>query len=90
VEEVHAIGYGVKVCIMTTNSNLARWVTCDDGNALKYLGMPTRIVLRLMPLWPPALLVDRNATSSAVEQRWPKMKFHALREQARLVFQVRM
>jgi len=38
----------------------------------------------------PALLFDCNTTSNAVEQRWLKMKCHALRELAGLVFQVRM
>jgi hypothetical protein len=38
----------------------------------------------------PTLLVDHSATLRAVEQQWPKIKFHALREHAGLVFQAKM
>ena len=38
----------------------------------------------------PTLLVDHSATLRAVEQQWPKIKFHALREHAGLVFQSKM
>ena len=38
----------------------------------------------------PTLLVDHSATLRAVEQQWPKIRFHALREHAGLVFQSKM
>ena len=38
----------------------------------------------------PTLLVDHSATLRAVEQQWPNIRFHALREHAGLVFQSKM
>jgi peptide chain release factor 3 len=38
----------------------------------------------------PTLLVDHSATLRAVEANWPKIKFHAMREHAGLVFQKSM
>jgi peptide chain release factor 3 len=34
----------------------------------------------------PTLLVDHAATLRAVEANWPKIRFHAMREHAGLVF----
>ena len=66
---------------MGSQFNLARWVTNDDANA-------HRVALDAVDA--PTLLVDHSATLRAVEQQWPKIKFHALREHARLVFQSKM
>ena len=82
--------YGVKARIMPSNFNLARWVTCDDPNELKKFMDANAHRVALDAVDAPTLLVDHSATLRAVEQQWPKIKFHALREHAGLVFQAKM
>jgi peptide chain release factor 3 len=82
--------YGVKARIMQSNFNLARWVTCEDPNELKKFMDANAHRVALDAVDAPTLLVDHSATLRAVEQQWPKIKFHALREHAGLVFQAKM
>ena len=82
--------YGVKARIMPSNFNLARWVTCDEPNELKKFMDANAHRVALDAVDAPTLLVDHSATLRAVEQQWPKIKFHALREHAGLVFQAKM
>ena len=82
--------YGVKARILQSNFNLARWVTCDDPNELKKFIDANAHRVALDAVDAPTLLVDHSATLRAVEQQWPKIKFHALREHAGLVFQSKM
>lgn len=82
--------YGVKARIMPSHFNLARWVTCDDPNELKKFMEANAHRVALDAVDAPTLLVDHSATLRAVEQQWPKIKFHALREHAGLVFQAKM
>ena len=79
--------YGVKARIMGSQFNLARWVTSDDANELKKFMDANSHRVALDAVDAPTLLVDHSATLRAVEQQWPKIKFHALREHAGLVFQ---
>jgi peptide chain release factor 3 len=82
--------YGVKARIMGSNFNLARWVTSEDPNELKKFMDANAHRVALDAVDAPTLLVDHSATLRAVEQQWPKIKFHALREHAGLVFQAKM
>jgi peptide chain release factor 3 len=82
--------YGVKARILGSNFNLARWVTCDDPNELKKFMDANAHRVALDAVDAPTLLVDHSATLRAVEQQWPKIRFHALREHAGLVFQAKM
>lgn len=82
--------YGVKARIMGSNFNLARWVTSDDANELKKFMDANAHRVALDAVDAPTLLVDHSATLRAVEQQWPKIRFHALREHAGLVFQSKM
>ncbi|MFC5521527.1 peptide chain release factor 3 [Polaromonas jejuensis] len=82
--------YGVKARIMGSNFNLARWVTSDDTHELKKFMDANAHRVALDAVDAPTLLVDHSATLRAVEQQWPKIKFHALREHAGLVFQAKM
>ena len=79
--------YGVKARIMGSQFNLARWVTSDDPSELKKFMDANSHRVALDAVDAPTLLVDHSATLRAVEQQWPKIKFHALREHAGLVFQ---
>ena len=82
--------YGVKARILGSSFNLARWVTCDDPNELKKFMDANAHRVALDAVDAPTLLVDHSATLRAVEQQWPKISFHALREHAGLVFQSKM
>jgi len=82
--------YGVKARIMGSHFNLARWITCDDPHELKKFIEANAHRVALDAVDAPTLLVDHSATLRAVEQQWPKIKFHALREHAGLVFQAKM
>jgi len=82
--------YGVKARISGSAFNLARWVTSDDANELKKFIDANAHRVALDAVDAPTLLVDHSATLRAVEQQWPKIKFHALREHAGLVFQAKM
>ncbi|MDB5891013.1 MAG: peptide chain release factor 3 [Polaromonas sp.] len=82
--------YGVKARIMGSQFNLARWVTSEDPNELKKFMDANSHRVALDAVDAPTLLVDHSATLRAVEQQWPKIRFHALREHAGLVFQARM
>ncbi len=79
--------YGVKARIMGSQFNLARWVTSEDPNELKKFMDANSHRVALDAVDAPTLLVDHSATLRAVEQQWPKIRFHALREHAGLVFQ---
>ena len=82
--------YGVKARIMGSPYQVARWVTCspEDGGEIelkKFIDANShRVALDAVDA--PTLLVDHAATLRAVEANWPKIKFHAMREHAGLVF----
>jgi peptide chain release factor 3 len=82
--------YGVKARIMGSPYQVARWVTCapEDGgeNELKRFIDANSHRVALDAVDAPTLLVDHAATLRAVEANWPKIKFHAMREHAGLVF----
>ncbi|MCY7371065.1 MAG: peptide chain release factor 3 [Polaromonas sp.] len=82
--------YGVKARIVGSSFNLARWVTSDDPDELKKFMDANAHRVALDAVDAPTLLVDHSATLRAVEQQWPKIKFHALREHAGLVFQSKL
>ena len=82
--------YGVKARIMNSPYQVARWVTCapEDGGEVelkRFIDANShRVALDAVDA--PTLLVDHVATLRAVEANWPKIKFHAMREHAGLVF----
>ncbi len=82
--------YGVKARITGSPYQVARWVTCapEDGgeNELKRFIDANAHRVALDAVDAPTLLVDHGATLRAVEANWPKIKFHAMREHAGLVF----
>ncbi|HEY9026687.1 MAG TPA: peptide chain release factor 3, partial [Burkholderiaceae bacterium] len=86
--------YGVKARITPARYALARWVTCDpaDGgdNELKRFIDANAHRVAYDAVDAPAVLVEYAPELRAIEQNWPKIKFHALREHAGLVFQQRM
>ncbi len=86
--------YGVKARIQPARYNVARWVTCDaaDGGEVELKrfidGNSHRMALDAVDA--PTLLLEYAGELRAIQENWPKIKFHALREHAGLVFQQRM
>jgi len=83
--------YGCKARILPARYNVARWVTCDaaDGGEreLKRFidGNAHRVALDAVDA--PCVLLEYAGELRAMQENWPKIHFHALREHAGLVFQ---
>jgi peptide chain release factor 3 len=83
--------YGVKARIAPARYNVARWVTCDDADGgereLKRFidGNAHRVALDAVGA--PCVLLEYAGELRAMQENWPKIHFHALREHAGLVFQ---
>jgi peptide chain release factor 3 len=72
---------------MPARYNVARWVTCDDAKELQRFidGNAHRVALDAVDA--PTVLLEYAGELRAMQENWPKIKFHALREHAGLVFQ---
>jgi len=83
--------YGCKARIMPARYNVARWVTCDvaDGGEKELQrfidGNSHRVAMDAVNA--PTVLLEFAGELRAMQENWPKIKFHALREHAGLVFQ---
>jgi peptide chain release factor 3 len=83
--------YGCKARITAARYNVARWVTCDEADGgereLKRFidGNSHRVALDAVDA--PTVLLEYAGELRAMQENWPKIKFHALREHAGLVFQ---
>jgi peptide chain release factor 3 len=86
--------YGVKARITPSRFQVARWVTCapeDGGEAeLKRFINANDFRMAYDAVDAPTVLVEYAPELRAIEANWPKIKFHALREHAGLVFQQRL
>jgi peptide chain release factor 3 len=83
--------YGVKARIMPSRFQVARWVTCDeiDGGERELKRFIDANAHRVAhdAVDAPTVLVEYAPELRAIEANWPKIKFHAMREHAGLVFQ---
>jgi peptide chain release factor 3 len=82
--------YGVKARITGSRFQVARWVTCDDDKELKRFIDANDHRMAYDAVDAPTVLVEYAPELRAIEANWPKIKFHALREHAGLVFQNRL
>ncbi|MFT7776264.1 peptide chain release factor 3 [Roseateles sp.] len=82
--------YGVKARITGSRFQVARWVTCDDPQELKRFIDANDHRMAYDAVDAPTVLVEYAPELRAIEANWPKIKFHALREHAGLVFQQRL
>ncbi|EHR69127.1 peptide chain release factor 3 [Burkholderiales bacterium JOSHI_001] len=86
--------YSCKARIMPARYNVARWVTCDEADGgekeLKRFidGNAHRVALDAVNA--PTVLLEYAGELRAMQDNWPKIKFHALREHAGLVFHKQM
>ena len=83
--------YGCKARIQPSRYQVARWVSCDeaDGGAKELQrfidGNAHRVAYDAVNA--PTVLVEYAPELRAIEANWPKIKFHAMREHAGLMFQ---
>ena len=86
--------YGCKARIMPSRFQVARWVTCDveDGGAKELARFIDANSHRVAydAVDAPTVLVEYAPELRAIQANWPKIKFHALREHAGLVFQKKL
>ena len=86
--------YGVKARVQPARYNVARWVTCpDEEGGAKELqrfidANAHRVALDAVDA--PCVLLEYAGELRAMQDNWPKIRFHALREHAGLVFQQRL
>jgi peptide chain release factor 3 len=89
--------YGVKARITPARYNVARWVTCQSGEGGEGTAADERELKRFIDgnahrvaldaVDAPCVLLEYAGELRAMQENWPKIKFHALREHAGLVFQ---
>ncbi len=86
--------YNCKARILPARYNVARWVTAETGDGaaanereLKRFidGNSHRVALDAVDA--PCVLLEYAGELRAMQDNWPKIRFHALREHAGLVFQ---
>jgi peptide chain release factor 3 len=83
--------YGVKARIQPSRFQVARWVTCEpedggDKELQRFIDANQhRVAYDAVDA--PTVLVEYAPELRAIESNWPKIRFHALREHAGLVFQ---
>jgi peptide chain release factor 3 len=86
--------YGCKARIQPARYSIARWVTCDpaDGGDKELQRFIDANAHRMAhdAVNAPTILVEYAPELRAIESNWPKIKFHALREHAGLVFQKKL
>jgi peptide chain release factor 3 len=89
--------YSCKARITPARYNVARWVTAETGEGaaadereLKRFvdGNAHRVALDAVDA--PCVLLEYAGELRAMQENWPKIRFHALREHAGLVFQRQM
>jgi peptide chain release factor 3 len=86
--------YGCRARIAPARYSIARWVTCDpaDGGDKELQRFIDANAHRMAhdAVDAPTILVEYAPELRAIESNWPKIKFHALREHAGLVFQKKL
>ena len=79
--------YGVDARLSPTRHKYARWVTCDDGRELKRFIDSNAHRIAYDVVEAPTFLAGHAPELTAAQDNWEKVRFHALREHAGLVFQ---
>ncbi len=79
--------YGCKARILPARYSVARWVTCDDAKELARFVDHNAHRVAYDAVGAPCVLLEYAGELRAMQDNWPKIRFHALREHAGLVFQ---
>lgn len=90
VEHRLAREYGVEVRMTPVRYRLARWVSAEDPELLRRFidANAHRIAHDVVDA--PTFLAAMNSELTLAQERWPEVRFHALREHAGLIFQTRL
>ncbi len=78
--------YGCKARITPARYNVARWVTCDDAKELQRFVDHNAHRVAYDAVDAPTVLLEYAGELRAMQDNWPKVRFHAMREHAGLVF----
>lgn len=79
--------YGAEVRFIGSRFNVARWVTSDDPKKLTQFLEENAHRVAEDVVGAPVLLTAHRSELDVVQERWPDIQFHALREHAGLIFQ---
>jgi peptide chain release factor 3 len=79
--------YGCEARLAPARYTAARWVTAEDPNELKRFIDDNAHRMAHDAVDAPTFLAAYDAELKAVHEIWPRIRFHALREHAGLVFQ---
>lgn len=79
--------YGVDARLMPSRFTLARWVTSDDPKALKKFLDANSAQIAYDVVEAPAYLAGSSAQLRVVQERYPEVQFHTMREHGGQVFQ---
>lgn len=82
--------YGAEVRLMPSRFNVARWVTSDNAKKLAQFLEENAHRTAEDVVGAPVLLTAHKSELDVVQERWPDIQFHALREHAGLIFQPEM
>ena len=79
--------YNVAARLGSTPYRVARWIHCDDERDLKRFIDENAHRIAYDVVDAPAVLLTHAAELRVLQERWPQISFHALREHAGRVFQ---
>jgi len=82
--------YGADVRLTSSRFNLARWVSSDDPRMLTQFLKDNQHRTAEDVVGAPVVLTAHRSELDVVQERWPQIRFHALREHAGLVFQTEL
>jgi len=78
--------YGCEARLAPARYVAARWVTCDDERELQRFIDANSHRVAHDAVGAPAFLAANTIEIDVAQEQWPKIKFHALREHAGLIF----
>ena len=78
--------YGCEARLSPARYVAARWVTCDDDRELQRFIDANSHRVAHDAVGAPAFLAGNAIEIDVAQEQWPKIKFHALREHAGLIF----
>ena len=79
--------YGVEARLMPARFTLARWVTAEDPKVLRRFLDANAAQIAYDVVEAPAYLASSGAQLRVVQERYPDVQFHTMREHGGLVFQ---
>jgi peptide chain release factor 3 len=79
--------YGAQARLAPARYKLARWITCEDERELARFIEANAHRIAYDAVQAPTFLAAHAAELTATQENWPRIRFHALREHAGLVFQ---